>query len=130
MGKRKNNVITFSNQDVVASTNDKIPPHVWALLSQCGEAAAVRLHALLADTKKFNSLKGSEQSQLIRMAFEYSYGKPDAAIKRSINFNLTSDDADAVQAAMTRLVASADSEEYDLDLEAEASNVPAEKPEE
>ena len=47
------------------------------------------------------------------MAFEYAYGKPDAPLKRSVSLNLSSSNADAVQAAMAKLASAAP--DYDID---------------
>jgi len=92
------------------SPNEKIPAHVWRKLSDCGEKAAERLCEMLSD-EKFHKLRGSDKTNLIRMAFEYAYGKPDAPLKRSVNLNLSSDNSDAVQSAMAKLAAAVP--EYD-----------------
>ena len=99
---------------IVPSPNEKIPNHVWTILSECGETAAERLQEMLTD-RHFHGLRGSDKANLIRMAFEYAYGKPDAPLKRSVNLNLSSDSTDAVQAAMAKLAAAVPA--YDVDHE-------------
>ena len=97
---------------IVPSPNEKIPDKVWKLLSASGEKAAERLQEMLA-SKNFHQLRGSDKTNLIRMAFEYAYGKPDAPLKRSVSLNLSSSNADAVQAAMAKLASAAP--DYDID---------------
>ena len=97
---------------IVPSPNEKIPDHVWRILSDCGEVAAQRLQEMLA-SDRFHTLRGSDKANLIRMAFEYAYGKPDAPLKRSVSLNLSTSSADAVQAAMAKLASAAPS--YDID---------------
>ena len=97
---------------IVPSPNEKIPAHVWRKLSACGEKAAERLQEMLA-SKNFHQLRGSDKTALIRMAFEYAYGKPDAPLKRSVSLNLSSDNTDAIQAAMTKLANAAP--DYDIE---------------
>lgn len=97
---------------IVPSPNEKIPDKVWKILSGCGEKAADRLQEMLA-SEHFHNLRGSDKTNLIRMAFEYAYGKPDAPLKRSVNLNLSSSNTDAIQSAMLKLANAVP--DYDID---------------
>ena len=76
-----------------------IPPHVWQMLQTAGEEAAAQLLELLR-SPKFKTFRPSEQRSLIDLALTRAYGLP---VKRSINVDLTSTDADAVAASLLGL---------------------------
>jgi hypothetical protein len=76
-----------------------IPPHVWNLLQQAGDEAAQRLLELLQPVA-FSKLAGSVQRSLLDLAFTRAYGLP---VRRSLNVDLSSTDADAVAASLQAL---------------------------
>lgn len=76
-----------------------IPPHVWHLLQQAGELAATRLVGLL-QSPRFASYAPTAQKALIELALTRAYGLP---IRRALNVNLSSTDADAVAASLNDL---------------------------
>lgn len=78
-----------------------IPPHVWSLLQEAGEAAAQRLVELLT-SPAFKSYSPQAQRGLIELALTRAYGLP---VKRALNLNLSTSDADAVAMSLADLAA-------------------------
>ena len=76
-----------------------IPDHVWALLQASGEQAAQRLLDIL-QSPRFPSMAPSAQARLIELAMVRAYGLP---VRRSVDVQLTSSDADAVAASLQAL---------------------------
>lgn len=85
--------------DLLSPINPDIPPHVWSLLQQAGETAAARLVAIL-QSPRFPALPASSQKGLIELALTRAYGLP---IRKALNVNLSSTDADAVAASLSDL---------------------------
>jgi hypothetical protein len=106
--------LTISRSVHTAHRNERIPAHVWEVLQECGEEAAYRLRELL-QSEKFNKLGASNQAQLIRLGFEYVYGKPETPTKQKVSTKLTGDQADAVAASLANLAGNAQLPEY-MDL--------------
>jgi len=77
----------------------EIPPHVWALLQESGERAAMRLLEMLS-ADRFQSYSAAVRARLIDLALTRAYGLP---VRRSVSVDLTSNDADAVAAALNDL---------------------------
>lgn len=84
------------------SLNADIPPHVWQMLQQAGETAAARLVQIL-QSPRFASYAPSAQRGLIELALTRAYGLP---IRKALNVNLSSSDADAVAASLSDLAGS------------------------
>jgi hypothetical protein len=76
-----------------------IPPHVWNLLQQAGELAAQRLVQII-QSPRFTSYAPSAQRGLIELALTRAYGLP---VRKALNLNLSSSDADAVAASLADL---------------------------
>jgi len=76
-----------------------IPEHVWIMLQQAGEKAAERLLDILR-APSFPKLAPSSQARLIELAFVRAYGLP---VRRSVEINLSTSDADAVAASLAAL---------------------------
>jgi hypothetical protein len=76
-----------------------IPPHVWALLQEAGEAAALRLVQVLK-SPAFGSYSPGAQRGLIELALTRAYGLP---IRKALNVNLSTSDSDAVAASLADL---------------------------
>lgn len=76
-----------------------IPAHVWQSLQDAGELAAARLVEVLR-SPAFKSYAPSAQRGLIELALTRAYGLP---IRRALNLNLSSNDADAVAASLDDL---------------------------
>lgn len=76
-----------------------IPPHVWQMLQQAGELAAGRLVQII-QSPKFEHYAPSAQRGLIELALTRAYGLP---IRKALNVNLSSSDADAVAASLSDL---------------------------
>jgi hypothetical protein len=76
-----------------------IPPHVWNLLQTAGELGAARLVQIL-QSPAFPSMAPSAQRGLIELALTRAYGLP---IRKALNVNLTTGDADAVAASLADL---------------------------
>ncbi len=70
------------------SPGGDIPPHVWSLLQQAGEAAAGRLRDLLK-SPDFASYAPTAKARLIELALVRAYGLP---IRRAVTVNLSGDD--------------------------------------
>ncbi|MDJ0828135.1 MAG: hypothetical protein QNJ16_21885 [Rhodobacter sp.] len=84
---------------VTTSPGGDIPPHVWSLLQEAGEAAAEKLLAILT-SPTFSTYAPTAQARLIELAMTRAYGLP---VRRSVNVELSSDDADAVAASIAAL---------------------------
>lgn len=82
-----------------AQQSPEIPSHVWSILQEAGELAAVKLRDLLA-SPRFSAYTPSAQKALIELAMTRAYGLP---VKRSLSVNLASDDADAIAASLMSL---------------------------
>lgn len=80
----------------IGPIGEGIPPHVWAVLQQAGEVAAQRLLEILA-APSFKTLPASAQRGLLELALVRAYGLP---VRRAVNVNLSSTDADAVAASL------------------------------
>lgn len=78
-----------------------IPPHVWHMLQQAGELAAARLVQILK-SPRFAAYAPSAQRGLIELALTRAYGLP---IRKALNVNLSTSDADAVAASLADLAA-------------------------
>ena len=91
----------FSGRDI----NERIPPHVWAILQASGEKAASRLFDLL-HSAKFDKLAPRDQAAMINLALTRAYGQADAPVKREVKVKLSNASADAVSAALERLAGS------------------------
>lgn len=76
-----------------------IPPHVWRLLQDAGEVAAQRLVQILR-SPAFATYAPSAQRGLIELALTRAYGLP---VRKALNVNLTTSDADAVAASLADL---------------------------
>ena len=99
----KQTVVTVSTETITQqSNNDRIPEAVWTALQKAGTTATIRLTELLV-SDRFNAMRSGDQLALIRLAFEYAYGKPEAPAKRVIAQSTLSGDGDAVSAALERL---------------------------
>jgi len=88
--------------NAVASPSNDIPPHVWSLLAEAGEQAAVRLLEALR-SPRWSSYAPTSQARLIELAMVRAYGLP---VRRSIDVTLTSSDADAVAQSLAALTQS------------------------
>lgn len=75
------------------------PERVWTMLQEAGEEAARLLLAEL-QSPAFKSYSGAVKRALIDLALTRAYGLP---VRRSIDVNLTSNDADAVAASLIAL---------------------------
>ena len=90
-----------------------IPRHVWKMLQEGGELAAERLLEML-NLANFHELKATEKARLIDMALTRAYGLP---VRRSVNVELQSENADAVAAALADLHAALpESEKRPIDI--------------
>jgi hypothetical protein len=87
---------------VLAPASPDIPPHVWNMLQEAGEAAASRLVELLT-SPRFASYSPQSQRGLIELALTRAYGLP---IRKALNLNLSTSDADAVAASLADLAQS------------------------
>jgi hypothetical protein len=85
--------------DLLSPLNPDIPPHVWAILQSAGETAAARLLQIL-QSPRFPDIAPSAQRGLIELALTRAYGLP---IRKALNLNLSSNDADAVAASLADL---------------------------
>lgn len=85
--------------DVLSPLSADIPQHVWAMLQEAGEAAAARLLQLL-QSPRFADFAPNSQRGLIELALTRAYGLP---IRKALNLNLSSNDADAVAASLSDL---------------------------
>jgi len=90
-------------QNPVTLSDDAAPPdvpaHVWRTLQAAGEEAAQRLLSILR-SPQFASYAPTAQKALIELALTRAYGLP---VRRSIEVNLSTDDADAVAASLASL---------------------------
>ena len=78
---------------------EAIPDHVWQVLQQAGDKAAQRLLELL-EAASFSKLAPTAQARVIELALTRAYGLP---VRRSVNVDLSSSDADAVAASLAAL---------------------------
>lgn len=85
----------------IAGIGQDIPPHVWHLLQQAGELAAGRLVEIL-QSPAFKTYAPSAQRGLIELALTRAYGLP---IRKALNLNLSTNDADAVAQSLADLAA-------------------------
>lgn len=84
----------------------------YATLQRAGDLGAERLSELLEDDEAWRSFKGSERANLVRLALEYAFGKPDAPIKREVSVQLTADSNDAVAKALRDMAVRSNLPEY------------------
>jgi hypothetical protein len=103
--------ITVTKQARLSAPDPRIPPHVWEILQECGEIAAIKLLELLK-SPKFSKFGAASQANLIKLAFGYAYGKEAAASKETVSTSLSSEGGDAVAAILGRLADSAVLPEY------------------
>lgn len=82
-----------------SSLGADIPPHVWALLQQAGEAAAHRLVQII-QSPRFATYAPSAQRGLIELALTRAYGLP---VRKALSVTLSTSDADAVAASLADL---------------------------
>ncbi len=80
--------------------SEGVPAHVWPLLQQAGEAAAMRLVAIIRSAS-FMRMAPTAQKSFIELALTRAYGLP---IKKAIQVNLSSKDSDAVSASLNALI--------------------------
>jgi hypothetical protein len=83
----------------MSSAQGDIPPHVWALLQQAGEAAAQRLVDILKGPG-FVRFSPQAQRALIDLALTRAYGLP---VRKAVSVTLNTNDADAVARSLLDL---------------------------
>lgn len=89
-------VLDATEGELIGPIGEGIPAHVWTMLQTAGELAAQRLVELLR-SPSFKQYSPQAQRGLIELALTRAYGLP---IRRAVNLNLSSTDADAVAASL------------------------------